>query len=117
MVMDKTNHHKSNFIRQHIICKIFEKSYNAREILNIPHNSFIYFDKDIRIKNGKFNLSVNRFGKGGLHGRNEILPIPWSILTGQELLESLFKIKDREFYVNREIDGRSFKTRIKKIGK
>lgn len=113
MVVSKTEHRKSNFIRTHIITKIFEKSYKAREITNVPHNSFLYFDEMIRIKNGRINQNINRFGKGGLHGKNEILPLPWSAFSGSQLYKAHNYIKERKFYINKEIDGKFYKTRIK----
>jgi hypothetical protein len=114
MVASNTEHRKSNFIRTHIITKIFEKSYKAREITQVPHTSFIYFDEMIRIKNGRINQNINRFGKGGLHGKNEITPLAWSTFSGKQLYTALNLIKERKFYINKEIDGRFFKTRIKR---
>lgn len=116
MVISKndTKYQKSNFLRTHIITKIFEKSYKAREVVEMPHNSFLFFDKNIRIKNGRINQSINRFGKGGLHGQNEILPLPWSTLTGKQLMDALMMIKQKEFYFKKTLNGKEYKVRLKK---
>ena len=111
--MLNTDHHKSNFIRQHIIKEIFKKSYEAINILGIRHDSFLFFDDMLRIKNGRINQNINRFGKGALYGRNEILAIPWTVLNGNQLIDIVNKIKNKEFYSHKDIDGKSCKIRIK----
>lgn len=111
--MVKKRYYNSNFIRTHIITKIFEKAFSARAIADVPHNSFIYFDDIIPIKNGDVNQNVNRFGKGGLHGKNQVIPLAWTLVSGKELYKSLMSINNRRFYILKEIEGQYYKTRIK----
>lgn len=113
MVSRATEHYKSNFIRQHIMRQIFKRSYKAREILGVKHDAFLFFDDMIRIKNGRINQNINRFGKGSLYGKNEILGIAWTAVNGNQLKEVFLKIKNREFHAFKEIDGNSCKIRIK----
>ena len=108
-----TDHYKSNFMRQHLIKEIFRNTYSARNILGVKHDSFIFFDDPIRVKNGRINQIINRFGKGSLYCKNEIIPIPWTAVNGNQLIDILNKVRNKEFYSHKDIDGKSCKIRIK----
>ena len=89
----------SNFIRQHIIEKVYEKIKEKQNVLK--HNHFFYFDTPI--KNGKGLLDrVNRW--------NSFMK---DDIDGVALIEILKKLKSNEFYIYKNISGKSHKVRIK----
>jgi hypothetical protein len=100
---------KSNFIRTHLITMIFKKSSEKRKICKVPEPSFLYFDEPIQTNHFK----IDRFGKGSLFFKDQILPIDWNSVNGSYLLEAYQKIKTNQFHVLKEVDGRFYKTRLK----
>jgi len=97
----------SNFIRQHIIERVYEKIKEKQNVLK--HNHFFYFDTPI--KNGKGLLDrVNRWNS---FMKDDILPLAFYVIDGAALIEILKKLKSNEFYIYKNISGKSHKVRIK----
>lgn len=100
---------KRDFIRTHLISKVFEISNQKFKKTGVPVNSFIYFDKPIKCK----HYEVDRFGKGNFYFKNQILPVSWSSVDYNILYNSFDQLRTNRVYVYRNIDGKSYKARSK----
>jgi hypothetical protein len=92
-----------NFIRIHLVSQIL-KNYveNCRKF---SHDGFFYFNDKV----GK----INRVGKGFLYNEEEVLHLDWRKVKDKELLTILKKIKNKDFFFYKSIDGKFYKTRPK----
>ncbi len=97
-----------NFIKTHLIAKIEEQVKHKQAVLK--HNHFYYFDKPI-IEDKKIFDRINRFNP---YRKNEILPSSYYSLKGATLVEIFKQLKSNDFFIYKNIDGKSYKTRIKK---
>lgn len=98
----------TNFINRHIIKKIEEIIIECQKKLN--HNSFIYLDNPT-IDGKKI---INRLNSKSCYQKNEILPESYNSLRGRTLLSIFNQLKINKVYIYKEINGRYYKTRIKK---
>lgn len=99
---------KMNFITRHLIEKINEQIKQKQAILK--HDHFYYFDEPI--KDGK--RIINRVNRWNPFVKDEVLPSTWYAMNGTSLHELYFKLKNNEFYIYKDLDGKSHKMRIKK---
>jgi hypothetical protein len=98
----------NTFIRQHLIEKVYDQIKEKQSILK--HDHFFYFDKPI--KNGKTLLDrVNRWNP---FMKDDILPRTFYGIDGVSLIEVFKKLKSNDFYIYKNISGKSHKVRIKK---
>jgi len=93
-----------NFIRIHLTSQIL-KNYNEN-CKRFSHNGFFYFNDSVGI--------INRIGKGFLYNREEVINLDWRKIRDEELLEVYKKMKNKEFFFFKELDGKFYKTRPKK---
>lgn len=100
-----------SFITRHIIDSIEELIYDKKAILN-QKQGFCYLDEPIKTRINR-NITINRVDKYA-YAEGETLPISWYILNGGDLLKIYRALKDNKFFVNREIDGVIYKSRLKK---
>lgn len=101
-----------NFIDHHLISKIIELYKFKLKILE-QENGFLYFDFPIKTNIYK----IDRIGNGFVYFENQILPLDWNSITGKTLLSILKQIKENNVYIYREIDGKIFKTRLRRDAK
>ena len=98
-----------NFIKDHIIKKIEQEIENKGKITK--QIRFYYFDDPV--KDGS-NL-VNRVSRFNPFNKEEILPIQgWYALSGSGLIRIYDRLKNNKFHFFKMIDGKSYKTRLKK---
>ncbi len=97
-----------NFIKTHLIAKIEEQVKHKQAVLK--HNHFYYFDRPI-IEDKKIIDRVNRFNP---YRKDEILPSSYYSLKGGTLVDIFNQLKNNDFFIYKNIDGKSYKTRIKK---
>ncbi len=97
-----------NFIRHHLINKIYDQIKEKQNILK--HDHFFYFDVPIETSNGLLNR-VNRWYP---YMKNDILPRTFYGIDGVSLIEVFKKLKNNDFYIYKNISGKSHKIRIKK---
>lgn len=100
---------KSNIIRTHLIKRIFEISSKIRKITDVPEGSFVYFEEPI--KSGTH--VIDRFGRGSLFLKEQILPISWSSIKGQDLVKVHKTLKENKVYVLKIVGDTTFKSRVK----
>jgi len=97
-----------NFITSHLIEKINEQIKQKQATLK--HDHFYYFDEPIKDK----KKVIDRVNRWNPFVKNEILPSTWYAMDGKALHELYFKLKNNEFYIYKNLDGKSHKMRIKK---
>ncbi len=97
-----------NFIKTHLIKKIEEQVKVKQSVLK--HDHFYYFDKPI-LDGKRFIDRVNRFNP---YQKNEVLPLSYYSLNGMTLISIFKQLKDNNFFIYKNIEGKSYKTRIKK---
>lgn len=91
-------------LRFHLISSILKK---YRKVCNkFSFTGFLYFDEKIG--------NLDRLGKGFLYNHDEILPIDWRKVSSPNLLRVYLSLKEKRFYFNKEVDGRFYKTRLKR---
>lgn len=100
---------KSNIIRTHLIKKIFEISSNVRKITDVPEGSFVYFEEPIKSGSNE----IDRFGRGSLYLKNQILPISWPSINGADLMNVFKTLKRNKVYVLKIVGDTTFKSRVK----
>lgn len=98
-----------NFIDHHLISKIIELYKFKLKVLENESN-FLYFDFPIKTNIYK----IDRIGKGCVYFENQVLPLDWNSISGKTLLLIFNEIKNNNVYIYREIDGRFFKTRLRR---
>ena len=97
-----------DFITKHLINKIGVLISEKQKTLN--HDSFVYFDKPIKIK----TKYINRVNRHNFYYQNEILPQSYWLLEGKQLIDIFESVKHNNFFVYKTIKGKDYKTRIKK---
>ena len=97
-----------NFISKHLIEKIYEEVKKKQAVLK--HEHFYYFDDPVMDKNRK----IDRLNRWNPYIKNEVLPSSWYSIEGKTLMEVFQKLKDNEFYIYKDLEGKSHKMRIKK---
>jgi hypothetical protein len=100
---------KKDFIRTHLISKVFQLTNDKMKKTGVPVNSFVYFDNPIKCK----MYDVDRFGKGNFYFKNQILPLSWSSIDYNILGNAFDQLKSNKVYVYRNINGKIYKTRSK----
>jgi hypothetical protein len=96
-----------DFITQHLITSVTKVIKEKQKILK--HNGFLYFDKTI--SDGK--KEINRVNENNPYGKEEILPLSWYFIRPATLAKIYLDLKFNNFYIYKEIDGKSHKMRIK----
>jgi len=94
-----------NFIRMHLISQIL-KNYNEN-CKKFSHDGFLHFNSNV----GK----INRVGKGFLYNEEEVVFLDWRKIKDKELLYILKKLKNKEFFFYKNIDGKFYKTKPKNV--
>ena len=97
-----------NFITSHLIKKIDEQIKQKQATLK--HDHFYYFDEPIKDK----KKVIDRVNRWNPFVKNEVLPYTWYAMDGTALHELYSKLKNNEFYIYKNLDGKSHKMRIKK---
>ncbi len=97
-----------NFITRHLIERINEQIRQKQATLK--HDHFYYFDEPIKDK----KKVIDRVNRWNPFYKNEILPSTWYAMDGKALHELYSKLKNNEFYIYKNLDGKSHKMRIKK---
>lgn len=97
-----------NFIAIHLVSKI-EKTLKQKEGV-LKHDGFYYFNEPI--KDG--TRVVNRVNRWAPYIKEQVLPASWYSLKGSILVQIFKRMKDNEFYIYKEIDGKDCKVRLKK---
>jgi hypothetical protein len=97
-----------NFITSHLIEKINEQIKQKQATLK--HDHFYYFDEPIKDK----KRVIDRVNRWNPFVKNEVLPSTWYDMDGTALHELYSKLKNNEFYIYKNLDGKSHKMRIKK---
>lgn len=69
-------------------------------------NGFLHFDTNIG--------HLDRLGKGFLYKHEEILPIDWRLVKSGELFEIYDLLKQKKFYFYKDVEGKLYKTRLKR---
>ena len=90
-----------NFIRTHLVSQIL-KNYNEN-CRKFSHDGFFYFNDKV----GK----INRVGKGFLY----VIHLDWRKVKDKELLTVFKKVKNKDFFFYKNIDGKFYKTRPKHV--
>lgn len=98
----------NNFIRQHIIQKVYEQIKEKQNVLK--HDHFFYFDTPI--KNGK--SIIDRVNRWNPYMKDNVLPHTFYGIDGVALIEVFEKLKSNDFFIYKNISGKSHKVRIKK---
>lgn len=96
-----------SFIERHLITSITEKVKEKQKILKF--NGFLYFDESI--PDGK--KEINRVNEFNPYPKEEVLPLSWYFIRPLSLAKIYMKLKSNQFYIYKEIDGKSHKMRIK----
>ena len=99
-----------NFLDRHLIIKIEMQLKLKKYDLN--HSGFFFFDKSIIDNDGKIIDKIK--GNPYLRGGND--PIGWTQISGSTLMAISQRLKDNEFFVYKNLEGRNYKTRLKKDG-
>lgn len=99
-----------NFIRKHLISKIKDQVKEKQNILK--YEGFIFFDKEIVSK--KLNKNINRVNFWSVYPKEELIPVTWSQLESDLILEVYSQLKENNFYIYKIMNGKSHKMRIKK---
>lgn len=102
-----------NFIRMHLIKKIFVKFNREKETFNLDDHAFIYFEPNIEI--GK--TAIDRFGKGNFYIKDQILPLGFDKVTSPVLVKAFKKLKLKQFFFYKEIEGKFQKVKPKNVNK
>ena len=97
-----------NFLSVHLVHKIEETVKKKQSVLK--HEGFYYFDEPI--KDGK--KVINRINRWCPYIKEQVLPASWYSLSGKTLAQIFKKLKNNEFYIYKEIDGKDCKVRLKK---
>ena len=90
-----------------LIFKILSKYRSMRE--TYAHQGFFYFESNIS--------KIDRIGNGFLYNHEEIPPLDWRKLKGKELYKVYRELSNRNFYFYKNINGKFYKTRPKKLDK
>lgn len=101
-----------NFIDHHLISKAIELYKFKLKVLE-KEDGFLYFDFPIQTNIYK----IDRIGNGFVYFENQILPLDWNSISGKTLLSILNELKLNNVFIYREIDGRFFKTRLRRNAK
>jgi hypothetical protein len=96
------------FISRHLVNKIEYQIKEKQNILN--HNGFLYFDHIIEDSKKR----INRVDKHNAFPHEEVLPISWYLLSPLTLVKIYNNLKNNDFFIYKEIKGKSHKMRIKK---
>lgn len=96
-----------DFIRTHLITKIKDSIKEKQKILKF--DGFFYLDEPL----GDTNKTINRLNQHALYPKEEVLPLNWYKIQGQNLLEIYSQLKDNKVYIYKLIEGKSHKMRIK----
>lgn len=100
-----------NFITKHIIDSIERSIKEKKSILNL-NQGFCYLDEPIKTRINR-DISINRVDKYA-YAEGEVMPISWYIIKESDLLKIYKALKENKFFVNREIGGVVYKSRLKK---
>lgn len=95
-----------NFIRRHIVEKIYEK-VKQKQIL-LKHEHFFYFDQPVQ--NG--SKKIDRVNRWSPYYTDEILPQSFYALESKSLLEIYNKITNNSFFIYKNFGTKSHKVRI-----
>ena len=98
---------KTNFIRNHLLREIFKRSLEVKTRLQVPEDSFIYFDELIS------TYKINRFGRGNFYPSEKVVPINWKLIDAKILLEAFDKIRENKIFVIKNADGNPYRARLK----
>jgi len=96
-----------SFIERHLITAITNQVKEKQKILKF--NGFLYFDETI--SDGK--KEINRVNESNPYPKEEVLPLSWYFIRPSSLAKIYMKLKFNQFYIYKEIDGKSHKMRIK----
>ncbi len=96
-----------SFIERHLITSITNQIKEKQKILKF--NGFLYFDETI--SDGK--KEINRVNESNPYPKEEVLPLSWYFIRPSSLAKIYMKLKFNQFYIYKEIDGKSHKMRIK----
>lgn len=98
----------SNFITNHVIQLIEREIENKRRVTK--QTNFYYFEEPI--KDGK--RLINRVSRFNPFEKDEIIPCGWRVLSGSALVQIYDNLKNNKFFFYKEVDGKSYKARLKK---
>jgi hypothetical protein len=96
-----------SFIEKHLITAITNQVKEKYKILKF--SGFLYFDETI--PDGK--KEINRVNESNPFPKEEVLPLSWYFIRPATLAKIYLKLKFNQFYIYKEIDGKSHKMRIK----
>jgi len=96
-----------SFIEKHLITSITQQVKEKQKILKF--NGFLYFDETI--SDGK--KEINRVNESSPYPKEEVLPLSWYFIRPASLAKIYLRLKLNQFYIYKEIDGKSHKMRIK----
>lgn len=96
-----------NFITNHLIGKIKAKIRISQEKLKC--DNFIYLDEVITSNTNK----IDRVNAQYPFKKDVILGYNWYNLDAQALLKIYSLLKENKFYVNKQIEGKFYKIRLK----
>lgn len=97
------------FIKEHLLNIIDDKVENI--FYKTKHDGFIYFDEPIVDE----KYTIDRVSRLSPFKFDEIVPINWQNLRGSTLLKIYKKIKKKELYISRNINGVNYKFKIDEI--
>ena len=96
-----------DFITQHLITSVIKTIKEKQTILK--HKGFLYFDEII--PDGK--KEINRVNESSPYPKEEVMPLSWYFIRPASLVKIYLRLKLNQFYIYKEIDGKSHKMRIK----
>jgi hypothetical protein len=96
------------FISRHLVNKIEDQ---IKEKINIlKHDGFLYFDHIIEDPKKR----INRVNRHNVFAQEQVLPVGWHYLSPLTLVKIYNNLKNNNFFIYKEIKGKSHKMRIKK---
>jgi hypothetical protein len=104
---------RTSFIRTHLVKNIFLTSEKIMSICGVSRNSFVYFNEPIQTSYYK----IDRFGKGYFYFKDQILPVSWTSIDGNILLNAYNQIKNNKVFCIKDIDNKLIKIRAKDVRK
>ena len=97
-----------DFIRTHLINKIKQEVKYKSKVLDF--NGFFYLVNEIN----DGNKIINRVNIYSIYSKEELVPLNWYNVKGPTLIEVYSQLKDNNFFIYKNINGKSHKIKIKK---
>lgn len=106
----------TNFIKRHLIDKIYQQVKDKQSILK--HEHFFFFDNPIQISDRDSNKSIrnkqiDRINRWNPYLKEEVLPTSYYTLSGDLLVQIFKKLKSNQFFIYKKHNDKSYKMRIK----